>query len=200
MGVGGARACATPAANYGPGMKIPVFFLGLTMIAGVALAQTAKPAEPADGAAPVDETKPVDAAKPTDVTKPADTVKPGTPAKPAKPEAKKEEPMGVIEGITITRPNGTFLGLTLVEGKFKLTFYNKKKKPIPVDVTRGVARWPNVHGPGDNRTILNSDGGNSLVGAQFVRGPYAFILFITLLKGEGDTAEAVENYTVQFRD
>jgi len=181
-----------PRATYARRMKIPVLFLGLTLATGVALAQTPPAVTPA---------KPADATKPADAKKPAEAVKPGTTAKPAKVDPKKkekEEPMGVIEGITVARPNGTFLGLTLVEGKFKLSFYNKKKKPMAVDVTRAIARWPNVHGPGDNRAILNSDGGTALVGSQFVRGPYVFLVFITLLKGDGDAVQAVENYTVQF--
>jgi hypothetical protein len=37
------------------------------------------------------------------------------------------------------------------------------------------------------------------MGAQFVRGPYAFKLFITLLRGEGNEAVGVETYTVDFR-
>jgi len=176
-----------PRATYARRMKIPVLFLGLTLATGVALAQTPPSVTPA---------------KPADVTKPAEAVKPGTTAQPAKPDAKKkekEEPMGVIEGITIARPNGTFLGLTLADGKFKLSFYNKKKKLMSVDVTRAIARWPNVQGPGDNRSVLNGSG-TALVGTTFVRGPYVFIVFLTLLKGEGDAVQAVENYTVQFHD
>lgn len=143
------------------------------MITGVAQAQTPKPAEPA---------------------------KAEKPAAPAKPDAKKkEEPMGKVEGIVLTRPNGLNLGLTMVDGKFKLTFYDKKKKPGQVDVTRALARWSNVHGPGDNRTVMNPDGVHALVGAQFVRPPYAFKLYLTLLKGEGDAAETVESYVVDFR-
>jgi len=141
------------------------------MIAGVAQAQTPKPAEPAKEAKPADATK---------------------------PEVKKEEPMGKVEGFVITRPNGLNLGLTLVEGKFKLTFYDKKKKPTKVDVTRGLARWSNVHGPGDNRMVLNPDGANSLVGVQFVRPPYIFKLYLTLVKGDGDAAEVVETYVVDY--
>lgn len=127
-------------------------------------------------------------------TKPAP--KPGAP----KQDTKKEEEMGVIEGTTLSRPNGHFLGLTLESGKYKLTFYDKKKKPERVDVTRATARWPNMHGPGDNRTIMNPAGdGTYLMGAQFVRGPHAFKLFITLLRGEGNEAVGVETYTVDFR-
>ena len=122
--------------------------------------------------------------------------KPGAP----KQDTKKEDEIGVIEGMTLARPNGHFLGLKLEGGKYKLTFYDKKKKPEKVDVTRATARWPNMHGPGDNRTVLNPAGdGTFLMGAQFVRGPYAFKLFITLLKGEGNEAVGVESYTVDFR-
>src|SRR5690606_36335454 len=81
----------------------------------------------------------------------------------------KEEEMGEIEGTEIARPDGTFLGLTLVDGKFKLTFYNDKKKPMPVNVLRAVARWPNIHGPGQNRAVLNVAGdGTFLMSPQFV--------------------------------
>ncbi|MFZ5495923.1 MAG: hypothetical protein ACOZE5_11395 [Verrucomicrobiota bacterium] len=134
----------------------------------------------------------------------AQAAKPAVPGRTTAPAAKKgdpkEEEEGKIEGTVLNRPNGKFLGLTLLDGKYKLAFYDKKKKPEKVDVTRGTARWPNKHGPGDNRAILNPAGdGTYLLGSQFVRGPYAFKLFITLLQGEGDTAKAVENYTVDFR-
>lgn len=112
----------------------------------------------------------------------------------------EEEKEGTIEGLVLNRPNGRFLGLTLEGGKYKLTFYDKKKKPEKVDVTRATARWPNMHGPGDHRTVLNPAGdGTFLLGAQFVRGPYAFKLFLTLLQGEGGDAKAVETHVVDFR-
>lgn len=151
-------------------MKTLVACLALVFAATVVHAQATKPAAPG---------KTAPAVKKTDV---------------------KEEEMGKIEGTVLNRPNGKFLGLTLQDGKYKLTFYDDKKKPEKVDVTRATARWPNKHGPGDNRTVLNVAGdGTSLVGTQFVRGPYAFKLFLTLLKGEGEAAVAVESYTVDFR-
>jgi hypothetical protein len=133
----------------------------------------------------------------------AQATKPSAPGKAA-PAAKKADPKeeaeGKIEGTTLNRPDGRFLGLTLEGGKYKLTFYDKKKKPEKLDVTRATARWPNLHGPGDNRAVLNAAGdGTYLLGAQFVRGPYAFKLFLTLLRGEGENAQAVETYTVDFR-
>ena len=112
------------------------------------------------------------------------------------PAAKKEaEPQ--IPGQVLARANGTFLGLTLVEGKFNLRFYDAKKKPMSVDVARAVARWPNVHGPGNNRSVLNPTPDNqALQSAQFVRGPYAFTLILALIQEDGSSTET---FSVVFR-
>jgi hypothetical protein len=125
---------------------------------------------------------------------------PAAPAKaaPAKKDAKKPEELPKIPGTVITRPDGTFLSLEVVGGVFKLSFYDKKHKPAAVDVTRATARWPNPRSPGDNRTVLNLSG-TALVGQKPVVPPYNFNVFLTLLKGEGDEAKAVENYTVAFK-
>ena len=126
---------------------------------------------------------------------------PGTkaaPATPAKKVEKKKEELPKIPGTVINRPNGTFLGLEVVGGNFKLTFYDKKHKPMAVDVTRAKARWPNPRSPGDNRTVLNGSG-SALVGAKPVVPPFTFNVYLTLLVGEGEEAKAVENYTVAFR-
>jgi hypothetical protein len=136
---------------------------------------------------------------PTPAAKPA---APGAAVKtPAKKEVKKEEKKEAepkIPGTTIARSNGTFLGLEVEGGKFKLSFYDKKKKPAAVDVTRASARWPNPRGPGDYRTVLNP-AGKALIGAKPVVPPYTFNVYLTLLQGEGDEAKAVENYVVQLR-
>lgn len=124
------------------------------------------------------------------------------PAKTA-PGAKKEEKskeaaLPKIPGTVIARANGNFLGLEVVGGKFKLTFYDKKHKPMAMDVTRATARWPNPRAPGDNRTVLNGSG-TFLVGAKPVVPPYNFNVYLTLLQGEGEDAKAVESYVVPFR-
>lgn len=117
-------------------------------------------------------------------------------AAPAKQTPIKEEPK--IEGTVLNRPDGTFLGLTLLEGKYKLAFYDREKKPMPANVLRAVARWPNLHGSGQNRTVLNPTGdGTYLLGTHFVRGPHSFKLFLVLIAQED--AEATETYTVDFR-
>lgn len=126
-----------------------------------------------------------------------------TPAKPAKPGtkakvevAKEAEP--TIPGQTIARANGTFLGLELAEGKFKLSFYDAKKKPMAPDITRAAVRWPDPRGPGDNRTVLNPSG-NALLGSKPVLPPFTFNVFITLLQGDGDESKAIETLVVPFR-
>jgi hypothetical protein len=127
-----------------------------------------------------------------------DTAKtPTTP--PVKKDVKKPEPEPKILGTTIARPNGTFLGLEVVGGIFKLSFYDAKKKPVAPDVTRASARWPNRRTTlGEDRTVLNP-GDKALVGSKPVLPPYTFIVRLTLLQGEGDEAKVVENYTVQLQ-
>ncbi|MDP2137072.1 MAG: hypothetical protein Q8J74_04390 [Candidatus Didemnitutus sp.] len=125
----------------------------------------------------------------------AQTVRPGAKGKAPTKSQQKEEPK--IEGLEIARPDGTFLGLTMEAGRFKLAFYDQDKKPMAVNVQRAVGRWPNVHGPGQNRTILNVAGdGTYLLGAQFVRPPLSFRLFLILVTG--DSEEGTENYNVDF--
>ena len=135
---------------------------------------------------------------------PATTATPTPPAAPvkatvkAKPEAKKvvEEPK--IPGVTIARANGTFLGLEVVGANFKLSFYDAKKKPAAVDVTRATARWPNPRSvTGPNRAVLNPSG-NALVGNKPVLPPLNFTVNITLLQGEGEEGKVVENFNVPF--
>ncbi len=161
-------------------MKTLAACLCFVFAASLAHAEAAPTAKPADPKAPV--------------------AKEGEKNVPAGKDAKKEEPMGKIEGTTLTRPNGNFLGLTLVEGKYKLTFYEKKKKkPMKVDALRVIARWHNPHGPGNNQSILNPAGnGTYMMGSQFVRGPHAFNLTLIVVLTEGENAQT-ETYTVPFR-
>ena len=114
---------------------------------------------------------------------------------------KKEEPPARIAGMEIARGAKGFLGLELVEGTFKLSFYDAKKKPMAPDVARAALRWDVKYKVGQERSVLNPSGdGKSLSSPKTVRPPYAFKLFITLLKEavEGEDA-AGESFTVDFR-
>ncbi len=170
-------------------MKSLLAVIGLLVGASLLSAETI----PVKTVAPAKTTAPVVPAKPA-ATTPTTKAKSGA---KAKVEATKEaEP--IIPGQTIARTNGTFLGLEVVGGNFKLSFYDAKKKPVAPDVTRASARWPNTRGIGDNRAMLNLSG-TALVGNKFVAPPLVFNLYITLLQGEGEEATAVENFVVQFR-
>lgn len=136
--------------------------------------------------------------------KPAPSQKPyaAAPAeeKPAaKVEAKTnpEDEMGIIEGIELARADGTFFGLQVVGGNFKLTAYDKKKKPTKLNLPRATARWNASQKTGQDFTVLNSSGdGTSLSGTKFVRPPYNFTVYLVLLNEAG---EVVENYQVNMR-
>jgi hypothetical protein len=130
---------------------------------------------------------------------------PKQPAAPAaakvapKPEVKKEEPVAKIEGIEIKRGAG-FMGIAVVGGNFKLTFYDAKKKPVVPDVARAVLRWPVNYKPLDERTVLNLSGdGKSMTSGKAVKPPLVFKLFITLVPPETADEAASETYVVDFK-
>ena len=68
-------------------------------------------------------------------------------------------PPAKIPGMEISRGAKGFMGLELVNGNFKLSFYDEKKKPIAPDVTRAALRWDVKYQPTPERTVLNPDGG-----------------------------------------
>ena len=74
---------------------------------------------------------------------------------------------------------------------FKLSFYDKEKKPVECDVARAAVRWNPHYKLGEERRVLNPSGdGKTLVSAP-VRPPYNFLFFLTLL---GENGEAVESF------
>src|SRR4051794_30017690 len=113
---------------------------------------------------------------------------------------KKEDEMGKVEGIEVKRGTGYF-GVALVDGNFKITFYDAKRHVISAPVNRAALRWPVNYRPSDERTVLNISGdGKSLTSAKVVKQPYLFKLFITFLADGADEAGAgLETYTIDFR-
>ncbi|MBI5689103.1 MAG: hypothetical protein HZC55_03320 [Verrucomicrobia bacterium] len=115
-----------------------------------------------------------------------------------KKAAKKDEPPPKIEGMEIGRGAKGFLGLQVVNGVFKLSFYDEKKKPAQPDAVRAVLRWTPNYKPGNEVYILNPGGdGKSLTSDKTVRPPYAFKLFVSLF-AEG-SENPVESFVVDFR-
>lgn len=111
---------------------------------------------------------------------------------------KKKEEAPKIEGLTIARANGTFLGLQVVNGNFVLTFYGKDKKKAKVDVVRATLRWPVKYQPTDERTVLNPGGPNTLTSSKVVKPPLNFKVYLGLFV-EGSDA-AAESYVVDYRE
>jgi hypothetical protein len=97
-----------------------------------------------------------------------------------------------IEGLEIPRKDGTFLGLTVDGVRMVLKFYDKDKKPVPVDVARAAARWNPVNKVGEERSILNPNEANTeLVSTPVVRPPLVFKVYLTLLDGQGTAVESI---------
>ena len=132
---------------------------------------------------------------------PAKTAAPqgsATAGKAAPASEKKAEEPPKIEGLTIARPNGTFLGLQVVKGNFVLTFYDKEKKKAKVDMARATLRWPVKYQPADERTVLNPGAASTLTSAKGVRPPLNFKVYLSLFVEGNETA--VESYVVDYRD
>jgi hypothetical protein len=110
--------------------------------------------------------------------------------------AKKDEPPPKIEGMEIPRGAKGFLGLQIVDGNFKLSFFDPKKKAIAPDVVRAVLRWTPNYKPGTEIYVL-APSGKALTAAKTVRPPYAFKLFMSLFVDGND--EPVESYVLDFK-
>ena len=48
---------------------------------------------------------------------------------------------GKISGLPVRRHNGTWLGIQLTAGNFRVTFYDKSKNPMAADATSVVLSW-----------------------------------------------------------
>ena len=112
--------------------------------------------------------------------------------------AVEEEEEGVVKGIALARSGGRWLGLTMDGLNLRLTFYDDKKKPVPIDVVRATARWNRPTVARAERAVLNPAGdGVSLVGNNPVRKPWVFVVYLALV---GANDEVVETYQVQLSD
>jgi hypothetical protein len=48
---------------------------------------------------------------------------------------------GKISGLAVRRHNGTWLGIQLTAGNFRVTFYDKSRNSTPADATSVVLSW-----------------------------------------------------------
>jgi hypothetical protein len=113
---------------------------------------------------------------------------------PAKQEetakAEGEEAEGAIEGVSAPRKNGGFIGITVDENGFKLSFYDKKKKQVDCDVARAAVRWNPSYKIGEERRMLNPSGDGKTLTSPPVRAPYNFRFTLVLLTESGDAVES----------
>jgi hypothetical protein len=117
----------------------------------------------------------------------------------AAPAKKAPEPR--IEGLEVPRGEAGYLGVAIVGGQFKITFYDKKKAPVVADVHRALLRWDPKYKQGQERVVLNlTEDGKALTAPKAIRPPYTFKLFITLMK-KSETGEdkAAETYMIDYR-
>jgi len=115
-------------------------------------------------------------------------------------KTKKDEPPPKIEGLEIARGDKGYLGLQVTNGTFKLTFYDQKKKPGKIDFPRAALRWQPKNKRAEERVLLEPVDEHSLGSAKVIQPPYAFTLYMTLLKTTPEGTDQVgESYTVDFR-
>lgn len=188
-------------------MKTLLALVCSVVVVTLGSAQSAPPAParsneatPATEATPdtTPKTPPVRITPPKQATDKPDAKKTEAPKKTAEPK-KKEEPK--IEGIVVSRGERGFLGVEIVGGTFKITFYDTKKKKTAPDVARAALRWDPKYKVGSERLVLNPDGdGKSLSSPKAIRPPYNFKLYITLIKEATDAQEAAgETHVIDFR-
>jgi hypothetical protein len=132
---------------------------------------------------------------------PLATAATGGPAKGQAPAVKVEE-VAKVEGMEVARAGGGLLGVAMVGGTFKISFYDAKRKPAQADVSRALLRWDPKYKLGSERVVLTLGAdGKSLVSPKPIRPPYAFKLFITLLKDATGAEESAagEVLVIDFR-
>ena len=185
-------------------MKTLLALVCSLMISASGLAQTPAEKPAATEAEPsADTVKKTVPKAPVRITPPTKAVDPAKQkkteaAKKAEPK-KKEEPK--IEGIVVSRGERGFMGVELVGGAFKITFYDKTKKPMEPDVIRAALRWDAKYKLGQERLVLNPTGdGKSLSNPKTIRGPHNFKLFITLVKEPTEKEDpAGEIHVIDFK-
>ena len=109
-----------------------------------------------------------------------------------------------IEGQSIARAGGGWLGLKVESGTFRLRFYDANKQPVAPDVPRAVLRWKSNRRIAREVVVLTPGGGpNLMTSERTVPPPFNFRLTIVLMRAStGDTEAddaAAETIVVDFR-
>jgi hypothetical protein len=120
------------------------------------------------------------------------------PAKTTKADAKPKDAKK-IDGLEVSRGDRGYLGIKVEHNTWKVSFYDREKKPVPADVASIALRWPVQYQPNPERALLSpSGGGKVMTSEKTVRPPFAFTLYVTLLKDPAATDQPAETYVVDF--
>jgi hypothetical protein len=123
------------------------------------------------------------------------------PAAPGKGKDSVKEEAPQIEGMEVSRGDRGFIGVQIVDAKFRLNFYDQDKEPVAPDVSRATLRWDPRYKIGQEQVVLIPGGGpNVLTSERVIRPPYLFKLFIVLVKDAADGEEPIlETHVIDFR-
>jgi hypothetical protein len=114
-------------------------------------------------------------------------------AKPPATKVKHE-----IPGVTVPRANGGFLGVEIdSNSNFKISFYDKDKVPVAVDVASATVRWHASNTKSQEFVGLTPGGdGKCLASPKVIRRPWTFKLTILLFAAGNN--DPVESYTIDY--
>jgi hypothetical protein len=116
-------------------------------------------------------------------------------------------PTGKISGQAVHRSNGTWLGIQLSAGNFRVTFYDKNKNTMAADATGVVLSWTNpktgTYAPPPISTQLSplTDISSVFTNNYFVAYSRPMALRIVLTVPSADPSAmspATETYNVRF--
>lgn len=114
---------------------------------------------------------------------------------------------GKISGLPVHRRNGTWLGIQLTAGNFRVTFYDKNKNPVAADATDVVLSWtvpktgPYAQPPLSTQLSPLLDISSVFTNSYYVPYPHTMNLRIILTVPPSDPSAispATEFYNVRF--
>lgn len=117
-----------------------------------------------------------------------------TPAPTSKPPAKKKIYELPKTGVNQPRPKDGWINVEAVDTRLIVKFYDKEKKPVAPDVTRGFAQF-RYSAKNPARASLHLEG-ETLASTATVRPPHNFIVLLSLFAGE--SVGPVESYNFKY--
>lgn len=115
--------------------------------------------------------------------------------RPAAGAVAPQEEAEVI-GVEVARASGGFLGVAIEGNALVVRFYDDKREPVRMNVTRAAAHWNPPRQARRERTVLNPVDAETLRSPAVVRPPHTFFAVVTLLD---DAGNAVETHSLDMR-